>query len=81
MYACAVVRRSCEDQKEWLEVILPELEALVTTSTLRKAEPQAVKSAQATGAPTAPWSILFVSRPGAVLTTVKHKARLVMCGN
>lgn len=65
IHAGVMVERSADDEK-WLEAANSELDRLLATVTLRKAE---LKSAQAKGAITTPSD------------TVKLKARLVVCGS
>lgn len=79
--AIAMVESSGEDGGKWSEPAQAELANVRGTSTLRTSSPHDMKSVPAKGAPTAPAKMVRVLKLGAVPTSVKHRTRLVVCGN
>lgn len=77
----SVVKSTGEDQTRCLAATQAELDSLRAMGTLRKVEMQEATSVQTKGAPTVSSKIVFVMKPGTSPLTVKHEARLVVCGH
>ncbi len=79
--AQAVAKSTGEEKRLWIESIQSELRSLELTQTMRKATQSEKERYRSEGAPIAPSKMVFVLKPGKEVNTVKHKSRLVVCGN
>ena len=77
----AVVKSHGDERKRWIKAITDEIEGLRRTNTMRPATPGEVREFRSKGDPVAPSKMVFVIKPGKEAGTLKHKARLVVCGN